>query len=235
YYYVMKNNLVMQSKDRPFSDFKVDYTTGNIACLNTTSTSSELYILGTGLVRSDYGHDNLHWGPNGTSTGDRVTYTYNYAFSNDRLILRVSRQRTQFGQNDNEMIYTNNYYVYTYNSQGQQLSSPTFDPNDLDSSSSLFYDGNTLFYVSNSTLGKFTTIVGDNVSTITTNKKNIYKIGYKNGYVYGLRRVNESGKYIYYFFFGSLNQVLNNTCTEINLGEYPKFTLEGMFFETSKN
>ena len=235
YYYVMKNNLVMQSKDRPFSDFQVDYTTGNIACLNTTSTSSELYILGIGLVRSDYGHDNLHWGPNGTSTGERVTYTYNYAFSNDRLILRVSRQRTQFGQNDNEMIYTNNCYVYTYNSQGQQLSSPTFDPNDLDSSSSLFYDGNTLFYVSNRTLGKFTTIVGDNVSTITTNKKNIYKIGYKNGYVYGLRLVNESGKYIYYFFFGSLNQVLNNTCTEINLGEYPKFTLEGMFFETSKN
>ncbi|MBR5638966.1 MAG: hypothetical protein IKW83_04295 [Muribaculaceae bacterium] len=235
YYYVMKNNLVMQSKDRPFSDFKVDYTTGNIACLNTTSTSSELYILGIGLVRSDYGHDNLHWGPNGTSTGERVTYTYNYAFSNDRLILRVHRQRTQFGQNDNEMIYTNNYYVYTYNSQGQQLSSPTFDPNDLDNSSSLFYDGNTLFYVSNSTQGKFTTIVGDNVSTITTNKKNIYKIGYRNGYVYGLRCVKESGKYIYYFFFGSLNQVLNNTCTEINLGEYPNFTLEGMFFETSKN
>ena len=99
----------------------------------------------------------------------------------------------------------------------------------------MFYDGNTLFCVSNGTLGQFTTTVGNNVSTITTNKKNIYKIGYKDGYVYGLRRVNESGKLIYYFFFGSLSQVLNNTCTEINLGEYPDFVLNGMFFETSKN
>ena len=139
-------------------------------------------------MRSDYGYDNLHWGPNGTSTGERVTYSYNYAFSNDRLILRVHRQTTQFGQNDNEMIYTNNYYVYTYNSLGQQLSSPTFNHEGF--KASMFYDGNTLFCVSNGTLGQFTTTVGNNVSTITTNKKNIYKIGYKDGYVYGLRRVN---------------------------------------------
>ena len=151
------------------------------------------------------------------------------------MILRVHRQKTQFGQNDNEMIYTNNYYVYTYNSQGQQLSSPTFDVNGFNGYSPAFYDGNTLFYVSNYSLGQFTTTVGNNVSTITTNKKNIYEIGYKDGYVYGLRRVNESGKLIYYFFFGSLNQVLNNTCTEINLGEYPDFALNGIFFETSKN
>ena len=236
YYYVMKNNSVALSnsnKDRPFTSFKVDYTTGKIACVNSFSNSSELYILGVGLVRSDYGYDNLHWGPNGTSTGERVTYSYNYAFSNDRLILRVHRQTTQFGQNDNEMIYTNNYYVYTYNSLGQQLSSPTFNHEGF--KASMFYDGNTLFCVSNGTLGQFTTTVGNNVSTITTNKKNIYKIGYKDGYVYGLRRVNESGKLIYYFFFGSLSQVLNNTCTEINLGEYPDFVLNGMFFETSKN
>lgn len=236
YYYVMKNNSVVLSnsnKDRPFTSFKVDYTTGKIACVNSFSNSSELYILGVGLVRSDYGYDNLHWGPNGTSTGERVTYSYNYAFSNDRLILRVHRQTTQFGQNDNEMIYTNNYYVYTYNSLGQQLSSPTFNHEGF--KASMFYDGNTLFCVSNGTLGQFTTTVGNNVSTITTNKKNIYKIGYKDGYVYGLRRVNESGKLIYYFFFGSLSQVLNNTCTEINLGEYPDFVLNGMFFETSKN
>ena len=236
YYYVMKNNSVVLSnsnKDRPFTSFKVDYTTGKIACVNSFSNSSELYILGVGLVRSDYGYDNLHWGPNGTSTGERVTYSYNYAFSNDRLILRVHRQTTQFGQNDNEMIYTNNYYVYTYNSLGQQLSSPTFNYNGF--GSSVLYDGNTLFYVSNGTLGQITTTVGNNVSTITTNKKNIYKIGYKDGYVYGLRRVNESGKLIHYFFFGSLSQVLNNTCTEINLGEYPDFFLNGMFFETSKN
>ena len=236
YYYVMKNNSVVLSnsnKDRPFTSFKVDYTTGKIACVNSFSNSSELYILGVGLVRSDYGYDNLHWGPNGTSTGERVTYSYNYAFSNDRLILRVHRQTTQFGQNDNEMIYTNNYYVYTYNSLGQQLSSPTFHHEGF--KASMFYDGNTLFCVSNGTLGQFTTTVGNNVSTITTNKKNIYKIGYKDGYVYGLRRVNESGKLIYYFFFGSLSQVLNNTCTEINLGEYPDFVLNGMFFETSKN
>ena len=236
YYYVMKNNSVVLSnsnKDRPFTSFKVDYTTGKIACVNSFSNSSELYILGIGLVRSDYGYDNLHWGPNGTSTGERVTYSYNYAFSNDRLILRVHRQTTQFGQNDNEMIYTNNYYVYTYNSLGQQLSSPTFNHEGF--KASMFYDGNTLFCVSNGTLGQFTTTVGNNVSTITTNKKNIYKIGYKDGYVYGLRRVNESGKLIYYFFFGSLSQVLNNTCTEINLGEYPDFVLNGMFFETSKN
>ncbi len=236
YYYVMKNNSVVLSnsnKDRPFTSFKVDYTTGKIACVNSFSNSSELYILGVGLVRSDYGYDNLHWGPNGTSTGERVTYSYNYAFSNDRLILRVHRQTTQFGQNDNEMVYTNNYYVYTYNSLGQQLSSPTFHHEGF--KASMFYDGNTLFCVSNGTLGQFTTTVGNNVSTITTNKKNIYKIGYKDGYVYGLRRVNESGKLIYYFFFGSLSQVLNNTCTEINLGEYPDFVLNGMFFETSKN
>ncbi len=236
YYYVMKNNSVMLSnsnKDRPFTSFKVDYTTGKIACVNSFSNSSELYILGIGLVRSDYGYDNLHWGPNGTSTGERVAYSYNYAFSNDRLILRVHRQTTQFGQNDNEMIYTNNYYVYTYNSLGQQLSSPTFNHEGF--KASMFYDGNTLFCVSNGTLGQFTTTVGNNVSTITTNKKNIYKIGYKDGYVYGLRRVNESGKLIYYFFFGSLSQVLNNTCTEINLGDYPDFVLNGMFFETSKN
>ena len=236
YYYVMKNNSVVLSnsnKDRPFTSFKVDYTTGKIACVNSFSNSSELYILGVGLVRSDYGYDNLHWGPNGTSTGERVTYSYNYAFSNDRLILRVHRQTTQFGQNDNEMIYTNNYYVYTYNSLGQQLSSPTFNHNGF--GYSVLYDGNTLFYVSDGTLGQITTTVGNNVSTITTNKKNIYKIGYKDGYVYGLRRVNESGKLIYYFFFGSLSQVLNNTCTEINLGEYPDFVLNGMFFETSKN
>lgn len=236
YYYVMKNNTVVLSnsnKDRPFTSFKVDYTTGKIACVNSFSNSSELYILGVGLVRSDYGYDNLHWGPNGTSTGERVTYSYNYAFSNDRLILRVHRQTTQFGQNDNEMVYTNNYYVYTYNSLGQQLSSPTFHHEGF--KASMFYDGNTLFCVSNGTLGQFTTTVGNNVSTITTNKKNIYKIGYKDGYVYGLRRVNESGKLIYYFFFGSLSQVLNNTCTEINLGEYPDFVLNGMFFETSKN
>ncbi len=236
YYYVMKNNSVVLSnsnKDRPFTSFKVDYTTGKIACVNSFSNSSELYILGVGLVRSDYGYDNLHWGPNGTSTGERVTYSYNYAFSNDRLILRVHRQTTQFGQNDNEMIYTNNYYVYTYNSLGQQLSSPTFNHEGF--KASMFYDGNTLFCVSNGTLGQFTTTVGNNVSTITTNKKNIYKIGYKDGYVYGLRRVNESGKLIYYFFFGSLSQVLNNTCTEINLGEYPDFVLNDMFFETSKN
>jgi hypothetical protein len=236
YYYVMKNNSVVLSnsnKDRPFTSFKVDYTTGKIACVNSFSNSSELYILGVGLVRSDYGYDNLHWGPNGTSTGERVTYSYNYAFSNDRLILRVHRQTTQFGQNDNEMIYTNNYYVYTYNSLGQQLSSPTFNYNGF--GSSVLYDGNTLFYVSNGTLGQITTTVGNNVSTITTNKKNIYKIGYKDGYVYGLRRVNESGKLIHYFFFGSLSQVLNNTCTEINLGEYPDFVLNGIFFETSKN
>ena len=236
YYYVMKNNSVVLSnsnKDRPFTSFKVDYTTGKIACVNSFSNSSELYILGVGLVRSDYGYDNLHWGPNGTSTGERVTYSYDYAFSNDRLILRVHRQTTQFGQNDNEMIYTNNYYVYTYNSLGQQLSSPTFNHEGF--KASMFYDGNTLFCVSNGTLGQFTTTVGNNVSTITTNKKNIYKIGYKDGYVYGLRRVNESGKLIYYFFFGSLSQVLNNTCTEINLGEYPDFVLNGMFFETSKN
>ncbi len=236
YYYVMKNNSVALSnsnKDRPFTSFKVDYTTGKIACVNSFSNSSELYILGTGLVRSDYGYDNLHWGPNGTSTGERVTYSYNYAFSNDRLILRVHRQTTQFGQNDNEMIYTNNYYVYTYNSLGQQLSSPTFNYNGF--GYSVLYDGNTLFYVSNGTLGQFTTTVGNNVSTITTNKKNIYKVGYKDGYVYGLRRVNESGKLIHYFFFGSLSQVLNNTCTEINLGEYPDFVLNGIFFETSKN
>ncbi len=236
YYYVMKNNSVVLSnsnKDRPFTSFKVDYTTGKIACVNSFSNSSELYILGVGLVRSDYGYDNLHWGPNGTSTGERVTYSYDYAFSNDRLILRVHRQTTQFGQNDNEMIYTNNYYVYTYNSLGQQLSSPTFNHEGF--KASMFYDGNTLFCVSNGTLGQFTTTVGNNVSTITTNKKNIYKIGYKDGYVYGLRRVNESGKLIYYFFFGSLSQVLNNTCTEINLGEYPDFVLNGIFFETSKN
>ena len=236
YYYVMKNNSVALSnsnKDRPFTSFKVDYTTGKIACVNSFSNSSELYIGGTGLVRSDYGYDNLHWGPNGTSTGERVTYSYNYAFSNDRLILRVHRQTTQFGQNDNEMIYTNNYYVYTYNSLGQQLSSPTFNYNGF--GYSVLYDGNTLFYVSNGTLGQFTTTVGNNVSTITTNKKNIYKVGYKDGYVYGLRRVNESGKLIHYFFFGSLSQVLNNTCTEINLGEYPDFVLNGIFFETSKN
>ena len=236
YYYVMKNNSVVLSnsnKDRPFTSFKVDYTTGKIACVNSFSNSSELYILGVGLVRSDYGYNNLHWGPNGTSTGERVTYSYNYAFSNDRLILRVHRQTTQFGQNDNEMIYTNNYYVYTYNSLGQQLSSPTFNYNGF--GSSVLYDGNTLFYVSDGTLGQITTTVGNNVSTITTNKKNIYKIGYKDGYVYGLRRVNESGKLIHYFFFGSLSQVLNNTCTEINLGEYPDFVLNGMFFETSKN
>ena len=236
YYYVMKNNSVVLSnsnKDRPFTSFKVDYTTGKIACVYSFSNSSELYILGVGLVRSDYGYNNLHWGPNGTSTGERVTYSYNYAFSNDRLILRVHRQTTQFGQNDNEMIYTNNYYVYTYNSLGQQLSSPTFNYNGF--GSSVLYDGNTLFYVSDGTLGQITTTVGNNVSTITTNKKNIYKIGYKDGYVYGLRRVNESGKLIYYFFFGSLSQVLNNTCTEINLGEYPDFVLNGMFFETSKN
>ena len=236
YYYVMKNNSVVLSnsnKDRPFTSFKVDYTTGKIACVNSFSNSSELYILGVGLVRSDYGYDNLHWGPNGTSTGERVTYSYNYAFSNDRLILRVHRQTTQFGQNDNEMIYTNNYYVYTYNSLGQQLSSPTFNHEGF--KASMFYDGNTLFCVSNGTLGQFTTTVGNNVSTITTNKKNIYKIGYKDGYVYGLRRVNESGKLIHYFFFGSLSQVLNNTCTEINLGEYPDFVLNGIFFETSKN
>ncbi len=236
YYYVMKNNSVVLSnsnKDRPFTSFKVDYTTGKIACVNSFSNSSELYILGVGLVRSDYGYDNLHWGPNGTSTGERVTYSYNYAFSNDRLILRVHRQTTQFGQNDNEMVYTNNYYVYTYNSLGQQLTSPTFHHEGF--KASMFYDGNTLFCVSNGTLGQFTTTVGNNVSTITTNKKNIYKIGYKDGYVYGLRRVNESGKLIYYFFFGSLSQVLNNTCTEINLGEYPDFVLNGMFFETSKN
>lgn len=236
YYYVMKNNSVVLSnsnKDRPFTSFKVDYTTGKIACVNSFSNSSELYIFGVGLVRSDYGYDNLHWGPNGTSTGERVTYSYNYAFSNDRLILRVHRQTTQFGQNDNEMVYTNNYYVYTYNSLGQQLSSPTFHHEGF--KASMFYDGNTLFCVSNGTLGQFTTTVGNNVSTITTNKKNIYKIGYKDGYVYGLRRVNESGKLIYYFFFGSLSQVLNNTCTEINLGEYPDFVLNGMFFETSKN
>ena len=195
YYYVMKNNSVVLSnsnKDRPFTSFKVDYTTGKIACVNSFSNSSELYILGVGLVRSDYGYDNLHWGPNGTSTGERVTYSYDYAFSNDRLILRVHRQTTQFGQNDNEMIYTNNYYVYTYNSLGQQLSSPTFNHEGF--KASMFYDGNTLFCVSNGTLGQFTTTVGNNVSTITTNKKNIYKIGYKDGYVYGLRRVNESGK-----------------------------------------
>ena len=236
YYSVMKNNSIILSnsnKDRPYINFKVDHTTGNIACVNSYSYSSELYILGIGLVRSDYGYNNLHWGPNGTSTGERVTYSYNYAFSNDRLILRVHRQKTEFGQNDNEMIYTNNYYVYTYNSLGQQLSSPTFDANGF--SSSVFYDGNTLFYVSNETLGQITTTVGNNVSTITTNKKNIYKIGYKDGYVYGLRRVLESGKYIYYFFFGSLSQVLNNTCTEINLGEYPGFALNGIFLETSKN
>lgn len=236
YYYVMKNNSVVLSnsnKDRPFTSFKVDYTTGKIACVNSFSNSSELYILGVGLVRSDYGYNNLHWGPNGTSTGERVTYSYNYAFSNDRLILRVHRQTTQFGEHDNEMIYTNNYYVYTYNSLGQQLSSPTFNYNGF--GSSVLYDGNTLFYVSDGTLGQITTTVGNNVSTITTNKKNIYKIGYKDGYVYGLRRVNESGKLIHYFFFGSLSQVLNNTCTEINLGEYPDFVLNGMFFETSKN
>ena len=236
YYYVMKNNSVVLSnsnKDRPFTSFKVDYTTGKIACVNSFSNSSELYILGVGLVRSDYGYDNLHWGPNGTSTGERVTYSYDYAFSNDRLILRVHRQTTQFGQNDNEMIYTNNYYVYTYNSLGQQLSSPTFNHEGF--KASMFYDGNTLFCVSNGTLGQFTTTVGNNVSTITTNKKNIYKIGYKDGYVYGLRRVNESDKLIHYFFFGSLSQVLNNTCTEINLGEYPDFVLNGIFFETSKN
>jgi len=236
YYYVMKNNSIVFSgtnKDRPYRNFKVDYTTGKIACVNSYSNSSELYILGTGLVRSDYGHDNLHWGPNGTSTGERVTYYYNYAFGNDRLILRVHSQKTQFGQNENEMIYTNNYYVYTYNSLGQQLSSPTFNSNGF--SSSVLYDGNTLFYVSNKTLGQFTTTVGNNVTTIITNKKNIYNVGYKDGYVYGLRSVNESGKDIYYFFFGTLSQVLNNTCTEINLGEYPDFTLNGIFFETSKN
>jgi hypothetical protein len=236
YYYVMKNNSVALSnsnKDRPFTSFKVDYTTGKIACVNSFSNSSELYILGVGLVRSDYGYDNLHWGPNGTSTGERVTYSYNYAFSNDRLILRVHRQKTQFGEHDNEMIYTNNYYVYTYSSLGQQLSSPTFNQNGF--SYSVFYDGNTLFYVSNGTLGQFTTTVGNNVSTVTTNKKGICEIGYKDGYVYGLRHMVESGKDIYYFFFGSLSQVLNNTCTEINLGEYPDFALNGIFFETSKN
>ncbi|MBR5086957.1 MAG: dockerin type I repeat-containing protein [Muribaculaceae bacterium] len=236
YDYVMKNNTVMltsSNANRPFSNFKVDYTTGKIACVNSYSNSSELYILGIGLVRGDYGHDNLHWGPNGTSTGERVTYSYNYAFSNDRLILRVHRQKTQFGEHDNEMIYNDNYYFYIYNSLGQQLSSPTYNPNGF--SYSMLYDGNTLFYVSNSTLGEFTTIVGNNVSTITTNKKNIYKVGYKDGYVYGLRRVNESGKLIHYFFFGSLSQVLNNTCTEITLGEYPDFTINGIFFETSKN
>ena len=236
YNYVMKNNTVMltsSNANRPFSNFKVDYTTGKIACLSSFNYSSELYILGTGLVRSDYGYNNLQWGPNGTSTGERVTYSYNYAFSNDRLILRVHRQKTQFGEHDNEMIYTNNYYVYTYSSLGQQLSSSTFNQNGF--SYSVFYDGNTLFYVSNGTLGQFTTTVGNNVSTVTTNKKGICEIGYKDGYVYGVRCVNESGKYIYYFFFGTLSQVLNDTCTEINLGEYSGFNLNGIFFETSKN
>jgi hypothetical protein len=236
YDYVMKNNTVMltsSNANRPFTSFKVDYTTGKIACLSSFNYSSELYILGTGLVRSDYGYNNLHWGPNGTSTGERITYSYNYAFSNDRLILRVHRQKTQFGEHDNEMIYNDNYYVYTYNSLGQQLSSPTFNQNGF--SYSVLYDGNTLFCVSNSSLGQFTTTVGNTVNTVTTNKKNILEIGYKDGYVYGLRYMVESGKNIYYFFFGSLSQVLNNTCTEINLGEYPGFYRNGIFFETSKN
>ncbi|MBO4723517.1 MAG: dockerin type I repeat-containing protein [Muribaculaceae bacterium] len=236
YFYVMKNNTVMltnNNPNRPYSGFKVDYTTGKIACECSYGNSSELYILGIGLVRADYGYNNLQWGPNGTSTGERITYYYSYAFGSDRLILRVHRQKTQFGEHDNEMIYTNNYYVYTYNSVGTQLSSPTFNENGF--KSSMFYDGNTLFCVSNSSNGQFTTTVGNSVNTVTTNKKGICEIGYKDGYVYGVRCVNESGKSIYYFFFGTLSQVLNNTCTEINLGEYPGFNLNGIFFETSKN
>ena len=185
--------------------------------------TTQLYIVGTGLVTSNTGYNNLHWGPNGTSTGERVTYAYDYALGSNRLILRVHRQITQFGQNDNEMIYTDYYNVYTYNSTGTQLSSPTFSKDGFQGK--MFYDGTTLFCVSDYVNGKFTTTVGNTVNTTTTNKKYIYDVGYKNGYVYGLRRVNESGIYIHYFFFGTLSQVLNNTCTEINLGEFPNFTI----------
>ncbi len=236
YHYVMKNNTTMltsSSADRPFGDFKVDYTTGQIACVSNYNYTTQLYIVGTGLVTSNTGYNNLHWGPNGTSTGERVTYAYDYALGSNRLILRVHRQITQFGQNDNEMIYTDYYNVYTYNSTGTQLSSPTFSKDGFQGK--MFYDGTTLFCVSDYVNGKFTTTVGNTVNTITTNKKYIYNVGYKNGYVYGLRRVKESGIYIHYFFFGTLSQVLDNTCTEINLGEFPNFTINGIFLETSMN
>ncbi len=241
-YMLFKNNgLVFDTNSSFTPDFvKADYQNGKVAMVFSNSNTLNFVqdaVAGT-ITCSDNSYYLPPTDPNQTY-GGRVSFYYeNLAVDHGLAVVKKQKDVAKLVGYEVEHTYTK--WVDCYLS-GASTSTVSYGYNAIPTASSneiFLTNDNQVFYVSDFVNGKITKASNGwtTTSTYVTSLKNIVMCRYKDGYLYGVRKVTASnGSVVYYFFYDTFNNVLSGTYTQQALDLPQSFELKDIYLETTRN
>lgn len=243
YFTIFKNNgMVFDTNVNSIyaPSIKADYTNQKVAL--TYFNGHDQYFVQDAVAGTITSHDQGYYLPTtdpNQSYGGRVSYNYEN-FAVDHGLAVVKKLRDEGRIVNYEVHHTYNKWVDCYLS-GAITNSVNYYYNSIPSSYEneiYLTSDNKIIYLEDLATAKIAEVHSGSGGVLAhvTGLSDVVMCRYKDGYIYGVRKVTGvNGKVAYYFFYDTLDNVCSGIYTQRYLDLPQSFELKDIYLETTRN